>query len=92
MMKGKKGEMWSCSYCCAKSIAGIVLWLGAVAALIIGWIAVNNLAGIWGMDTMGWLLTAVVLGVLAIPCKSGGCGACGSCGTHGEGCDCGVCK
>lgn len=90
MKYSKKLEMMSCYYFGSKYILGAILWLAAAAALIIAWMNIGNPAGVLGMDATGWLLTALVLGVLAIPCLSRG--GYGMRGMHGEGCGCGVCK
>lgn len=74
---------------------GSFLWLAAAVALFVGWRASGSLLGIWGMDFVGWLLTAVALGVLALGCYSkGGFGNSGSCCGKGGGiCNpCGKCQ
>ena len=78
-----------------KCSLGSFLWLAAAVALIMGWRASGTLLGILGMDFVGWLLTSVALGVLALGCYSkGNCGNSGSCcGKGGGSCSpCGKCQ
>lgn len=75
---------------CFECFFGVLLWIGSAASIVAAWMSRGEMLGIYEMDSLGWLLTAIALGVLAIPCLVRGakCGDCSSC--SGKGCN--VCK
>jgi len=75
MMKGK----WH-KYCWW---FGGLLWTLAALSVLLAWWAVYRRGLVLGLEPLAWYWNALVLGVLALGCKSdcGSCGSCGACGT-----------
>jgi hypothetical protein len=54
------------------------LWALSALAMIVGWVAAIQNSPILGLQGIYWFMTALVLGVLAIPIKLD-CTQCGTC-------------
>lgn len=85
-MKKKMNE--SCCKCGGlKGWVGTVLWLLGCVALVLGWMSVGNVLGVFGLSSLEWFLASISLGVLGGPCVAGGLCPCGKKMCDGVGCE-----